>query len=309
MESKVNPGDKVPKPSASFHNDLVDLLNKTKSAGLNKPQQPKHTPRNYNKVKVRNGTGSDLGRGRVLELTSFLLDELEQDYLWFYGEVPDLEHAPWGITLKPIPSGDIDEILIEGVCLATINFISDSHKFARRIVGSTILESADRGGVKILQDPGGGSERECVVQILDDTPLWYLGITREDFTQGEDVVFAIDVWAWDTDVEEFRKVPGFVIEAQDWFLNSEEEVEKGTKVRVDWYISTWVVTAMYCSPTDLEEHGGSRRSPGADISGDWSPPYDLGGYGGSFGGDGYAASYSGSSSFESGGGGFVPLEE
>lgn len=90
---------------------------------------------------------------------------------------------------------------------------------------------------------------------------WFLGITREDFTQGVDEFFEIDVWIWSETLQKWRKVPGFVIEARDWFLNDGEEVEKETKVKVEWYETTWVVTAMYCSPTDIEEFQ-SIRSPG-----------------------------------------------
>jgi hypothetical protein len=294
VPDKPSPGQKVPRPSASFVGDTIDTVEWWKRRKrLGEPQQPKHTPINNCKVKARNSTGANVGRGRVLELTGFLLTDLEPEYLWFTGETPTLVNPQWGITTRPIPAGDIDDVLMTGVCLATISFTDNSHQFARRIAGSTVLESADRGGVKILQDPGGSSERECVVQILDDTPLWYLGITRDDFTQGVDQRVSIDVWAWNTDSDSFHKVPGFVIEARDWFLNDGEEVTKGTKVRVDWYISTWVVTAMYCSPTDIEEH--QSQSSLAVNDADWSLPYDMASYYG--GAESYSSSQSGGSYF------------
>jgi len=237
--------------NGDVYDDIYDVVNdykRRRQLGNQKP--PPHTPRNYSKVKVKNVTGGDLRRGEIVEFTDFLLTELEQDYLWFEGSTPDLTKVGWGITLKPIPSTEIDEVLCLGVCIAYVNFTDDNHKFARRVAGSNVLKSDDRGSVKILQDSGGVSERECVVHILDDTPMWYLGITRSKFTQGIDSYFQIDVYVWNDASVKFTKVPGFVIRAVDWFLNNGEVVEKDTKVCVDWYINEWVVTGMYCSATD-----------------------------------------------------------
>lgn len=282
MEHKPTAGQKFTKPSASFRGDEIDCVEDWKRRKGQSGKTPKTIPRNSTKVKVRNDTGGDLSRGEVVEFTGFLLDDITSEYIWLTGETPDLTNADWGVTIKPIPSGEIGEALVTGVCPALISFIDDSHRFARRIVGSTVFESADRGGAKIIFDPGGGSERECVIQIVDDTPMWYLGITREEFTQGVDDVFEVDVWTWDTFTETFRKVPGFVIEARDWFLNADEVVEKYTKVRVDWYISTWVVTAMYCSPIEPDDD----YTTGSPSTG--SPGEMEGGYGGESPGGGSA---------------------
>lgn len=84
----------------------------------------------------------------------------------------------------------------------------------------------------------------------------FFGITRKDFEQGVDEFFEVDVYIWSPTLNKWRKVPveplGF-IQARDWFLNEGETVEKLTKVKIEWYETTWVVSAMYCSPTDLDE--------------------------------------------------------
>lgn len=119
---------------------------------------------------------------------------------------------------------------------------------------------------------------------------WFLGITREDFTQGVDEFFEVDVWTWNPITDSWRKVPGFVIQARDWFLNDGEEVEKETKVKVEWYETTWVVTAMYCSPTDIEEFQ-SIRSPGAQDGEQESGGGQAISIGNSNGGEGSTSSY------------------
>lgn len=171
MERKVTSGQRVPRPSAMFHNDLVDLVNARLRSQLGKGEQPQHNPRNYNKVKVKNSTGGDLRRGEVVEFTDFLLTELEQDYLWFEGSEPDLTKCGWGVTLKPIPSTEIDEVLCIGVCIAYVNILDEDHQYANRAAGELVLQSAATGPVKILHKPTGGTppeERECVVQIMDE---------------------------------------------------------------------------------------------------------------------------------------------
>jgi hypothetical protein len=95
---------------------------------------------------------------------------------------------------------------------------------------------------------------------------WFLGITREDFTQGTDTFVSVDLWIWSGTDNAWRRAAGLSINARDWFLNDGETLEKETKVKVEWYETTWVVTAMYCSPTDITEHQSS-LSPGAEVSG------------------------------------------
>lgn len=109
----------------------------------------------------------------------------------------------------------------------------------------------------------------------------FLGITREDFTKGTDEFFEVDVWIWSETDQDWRKVPNLVIQARDWFLDDDEEVQRQTKVKIEWYETTWVVTAMYCSP--VGEDSEFYSSPGAELAGDSS---------GGFGGDSYAAAYS-----------------
>ena len=157
--------------NGDVYDDIYDVVNdykRRRQLGNQKP--PPHTPRNYSKVKVKNVTGGDLRRGEIVEFTDFLLTELEQDYLWFEGSTPDLTKCGWGITLKPIPSTEIDEVLCLGVCIAYVNILDETHQYAVRNA-SLVLQSAATGPVKILHKPTGGTppeERECVVQLMDE---------------------------------------------------------------------------------------------------------------------------------------------
>jgi hypothetical protein len=106
---------------------------------------------------------------------------------------------------------------------------------------------------------------------------WFLGITRKDYTQGgADEFIEVDIYYWSTTIGKWRKkvvAPLGYVKARDWYLNADEVLEEKTKVKIEHYENTWVVTGMYCSPTDLEEFGG--RSPGSQSPGELEPsmPY------------------------------------
>ena len=80
---------------------------------------------------------------------------------------------------------------------------------------------------------------------------WFLGITRAVLAQGGAV--DVDAWIWSNTLSAWRKANVVIPDCRDWFLNDGEEIETLTKVKVEWYETTWAITAAYCSPTDLPE--------------------------------------------------------
>jgi hypothetical protein len=173
MESKVSTGDKPKQPSAGFKNALIDMLNAHKRDAATRLKPPKQTPRDHNKVKIRNSTSEALRRGEVVEFSDFRFTQIQPDALWFTGSVPDLTNVGWGVTLKPIPEDEIGEVLVLGVTIAHVKIEDEDHEYAAREDGETVLKSqAAQGPVKILYKPTGGTppeERECVVQLMDET--------------------------------------------------------------------------------------------------------------------------------------------
>jgi hypothetical protein len=351
MADKAQPGQRVKQASASLRNTSIDVADHWNRKGPWKDAPPVHTPRNYSKVKVKNLTGGNLPRGSVVEFDGFLLTEIEQDYLWFEGKTPDTERVGWGITLKPIPDGEIDEVLCLGVCIAWVKIVDESHEYAERESGETVLRSSAKGPVKILHKPTGETPpetRECVVQLMDEggeateivevyhssadpgeiveanasnvhpgrikrfseadgmetfEDIWicftdnfdtwagdvlavqneYYGPAKPSgpFTVGVDEAadtrtlylvthgerhwdaFAYeDIVAGEANLVEFMEWDGVEMkfmptgirwDAQDFFLNTGETVEKGTKLQVKWSGPRLIITNMYCTPSDDED--------------------------------------------------------
>lgn len=157
--------------------------------------------------------------------------------------------------------------------------------------------------IELMERKNAQLEREVAAlrkEVRQANPIsvrngWFLGITRKDYTQGgEDEFIECDVWIWEPSQDAWKKIPvapfGF-IKARDWYLNEGEELEKTTKVKIEYYETTWVVTGMYCGPTDLPEFGGT---PGGLHTGEYEPsmPYAPSSVssGGSYG-DSYSSPY------------------
>lgn len=91
---------------------------------------------------------------------------------------------------------------------------------------------------------------------------WFLGITRGELAPGGNV--DVTVWIWSGG--QWRQTNPIVIieDAQDWFMNqADDPAAAGTKVRVDWYETVWVITAIYCDESDHED---STRTPGGSLA-------------------------------------------
>src|SRR4051794_23423062 len=82
-------------------------------------------------AKVKSSSGADRRRGEILEFSDFAIDdgEAEQNNLWFIGGNPLMANG-FGILSRAIPSNEIDDCQIVGVCFALVNMVSASHKYA-----------------------------------------------------------------------------------------------------------------------------------------------------------------------------------
>lgn len=169
---KIAPGTPVaagPIRSAGFQNTLVDLVDWWRTQGLGKGRAsfPAVTPTDV--IKVKNNSGADRSAGQVLEITTHLLTDIDRRNLWFNA---DTVSHPVGRTYcvlpRPIPSGEIDDAHISGVCVAQVNIIATTDRYAFIEVSSNVLKSGKAGQFKMLGPVTATGVQSVAVCFADD---------------------------------------------------------------------------------------------------------------------------------------------
>lgn len=131
-------------------------------------------------VQIRNDTGSDLSAGSTVAVMDYLLDSPDNKFRWFAGEVPANDTNTIGITLQPIPDGDIGPARVSGIAMAYVYFDDADHKRATITAAATYLTSAatlSGDGVKVVAKlPGTGLMAVPVI-------LPYLGAAAQNYVE------------------------------------------------------------------------------------------------------------------------------
>jgi len=119
-------------------------------------------------VKVKNNTGGNLARGKVLKLGTFLLTGKQNAQLWFNATTPQdpLAGAKCCILRKPLPDGQIGDAQIAGVCIAWVNSLNAAHTHASPVDNSNNLNSGTSGSYEILSALSGTGVQEAVVRFV-----------------------------------------------------------------------------------------------------------------------------------------------
>lgn len=102
-------------------------------------------------VQVKNSTGGDLVRGRVVQLTDYLLTDVTAKRHWYDSQTYSSGSTNQiAIYTTAAPSGIIKPARILGKCTAIVNVTDTGHRFAEPSNGSTALVSVASGSIPIL---------------------------------------------------------------------------------------------------------------------------------------------------------------
>lgn len=119
----------------------------------------------FDRLKVRNDTGSNLAAGLALEVGTKIPTTLTQRALWFVGGIPAPDGTKiWGIAPRAIPSGAFGDLITIGNMLATVSVGHASHTHADVQSSSTTLLSGFHG-FPIVYKPSGTGTLECVIRL------------------------------------------------------------------------------------------------------------------------------------------------
>jgi hypothetical protein len=145
-------------------------------------------------VKVKNGTGTLLRAGEIVEFDTHALTTLDRQAPWFTAEVPD-ETRAFAVLLEGI-ANDANAIglaQISGRCPALINVGATTDLWAYVSSGADVLVG-DRfwGDVRLLFTPPGTGEQLLWVNI-EKSPQEWLGKTDASHAKG--ATGTVSVWS------------------------------------------------------------------------------------------------------------------
>lgn len=166
MLKRITAGQKW-KASARTHNEIVGHVERSQfdERGNRLPDgDDADTP---DVVKVRNLTGGHLARGSVVELGQKIINPLTREQQWYEGHTPDLSRA-FGVLLFPTPENAISACQLVGPCLARVNVTNLLHRHAIVQVGSTVLQSAGAGPVRLVHPATAAGVQEMGVRLFEE---------------------------------------------------------------------------------------------------------------------------------------------
>ncbi len=171
---KVRPGDPLRIPARAY-NAFVDAARE-----VTRRQQDRFSGelrdggRQHGVVPVRNDTGSDLARYRVMAIDGPLYPPTDegpektfQNRMALKGKRPD-EETPAGrfvVAREPIIAGAIGLCVVHGVTPVRVLVEDDEHAFADLAPDEDVLVSSGSGGTVILWREEGIGEKWAVVEI------------------------------------------------------------------------------------------------------------------------------------------------
>lgn len=165
--AKIKPGDQITADFLNRHEVVAEHFFRAQELGESKNQSyPAAT--DYAIVNARNESGANVRMGEVLECDGSPLTAVDRKLPIVSAFTPNLERATYGITLSAMTTNQIHELQVIGTCVAKVNILDDSHKFAARSNASRVLQSAASGPVRLIFKPTGSTpphERECIVQL------------------------------------------------------------------------------------------------------------------------------------------------
>lgn len=169
---KPGPGTNLlasPVGSAQFQANLVDMVDWFKRVVRGNQSGAYQPPIPTDVIKVKNITGANRSAGQVLELGSLLYTDLTRRNIGFNADtVSHPVGRSYCILPRPIPTGEIDDAHISGVCVAKVNIIATSDRYGFIELSSNVLKSGKAGQFKLLGPVTATGEQLVAVCFADD---------------------------------------------------------------------------------------------------------------------------------------------
>lgn len=159
---KISAGQVIRSVRAGAWNNAMDAGEAFAASQFSVGSPFRSRPRSTDIIKCKNNSGAARSRGEVLGAFGLSLTNLDPGNIQLTGNTP-ATGKHFGILLKALPSGEIGELQVSGVCLATVTVGDESHEYANLDDGAYKLVSAASGPVKLIYAPTGTGDKECVI--------------------------------------------------------------------------------------------------------------------------------------------------
>lgn len=161
---------------------VLAAANRIGMTSLSRAPLPVTSHTSHTSVKARNDTGANLPRGAVIDLGDYLLsasDPLDAQHLWFEGIAQEGTARRYAVAREPIPTNEIGECQVSGVCIARVNVTDLAHNYAVPTASQNYFTSSPIGPVEIqrLSTPESTGTQECVVLLRVPGPTAYVAKT------------------------------------------------------------------------------------------------------------------------------------
>ncbi len=228
-------GDKPVVVAPQFFNRVVDLVNARKPRELTDQGRPVSSPLDRTILSLRNDSGASLSRGSLLEIGDMYLGfgtsrPFSPLHPWFEGL--DFDGGYWAITTEPLPTGDVGECQIAGVCIVRVNVTNLDHRRAFPKIGQSYCESSHLGPLEILQmtDTSNTGVQECWC-ILRSPQGTVRGIAVDALSHGSaGTVNLVKLRSGTHSYQRNGSSAHLTVEARAYALNTADTIAVGTAV-------------------------------------------------------------------------------
>lgn len=246
---KVTVGGKVRTNPLIRHgntiNDVLDVVDRYRREAIGLPTSARlHTP-STDVVYVKNMTGADRSLGDVVQLGAYLLDEVQQNSLWFEGETPEIPLTPIVILRQPAKANDVVPASASGVWIANVNITTTTHRFARPARTSHVLTSDASGGPIELLSTATTTGQQLLPVRFRQNVLEIGKITGTDLAAGGSCTVTI----WRRNTSNVLTATTETVTAYDWMLATGYELVANVKVVIAFINLEWYVIAADNCPT------------------------------------------------------------
>lgn len=207
--------------SAQFQANLVDMVDWWKKYVRGNQSGAYQPPIPTDIIKVKNISGADRSAGQVLELGTHLWTDVDRRNIGFRADtVSHTSGRSYCILPRPIPSNEIDDAHVAGVCVAKVDIQATTDRYAYVTTSSNILKSGEAGQFKLLGPVTATGEHSVAVTFADDGRPFCFGQTPITVAKGATGTFTIFDFNGTTEFNTGRtiqaKALGSAINALKW---------------------------------------------------------------------------------------------